>query len=125
MDLCLCLMHVKIRWVCNDCGFEPAKQWRTHTRCVRCLRTPCENFKFWYMKFSNLSLKICVPIIIKSLKSLKRAQLSNARDQLVVYGLPCIDSAQFDERFLVHENPAMRPNALLPYRYCDYYRTPP
>src|SRR6218665_415336 len=82
MDLCLCLMHVKIRWVCNDCGFEPAKQWRTHTRCVRCLRTPCENFKFWYMKFSNLSLKICVPIIIKSLKSLKRAQLSNARDQL-------------------------------------------
>ena len=69
------------------------------------------------MKFSNLSLKICVPIIIKSLKSLKRTQLSSARDQLsTVYH---VDSAQFDERFVVHENPAMRPNALLPADISD------
>src|SRR6218665_1887478 len=59
-------------------------QWHTHTRCVRCVRTPCENFNFWYMKFSNLSLKICVPIILKSLKSLKAHSFRS-----VVYGLPC------------------------------------
>ena len=69
------------------------------------------------MKSSNLSLKICVPIILKISKSLKRTQLSSAHDQLsTVYH---VDSAQFDERFLVHKNPAMRPNALLPADISD------
>ena len=99
-------------------------QWRTHTRCVRCVRTPCENFKFWYMKFSNLSLMVCVPIIIKSLKSLKRAQLSSARDSCLRSRLCRLCTVR---RTLpgAWESCHERPNALLPYRYCDYYRTPP
>src|SRR6218665_2834025 len=24
-----------------------SSQWRSHTRCVRCVRTPCENSNFW------------------------------------------------------------------------------
>src|SRR6218665_1308819 len=40
-----------ITWVSDSVDAAAKKllstsQWRTHTRCVRCVRTPCENFNF-------------------------------------------------------------------------------
>src|SRR6218665_1565971 len=75
----------------------------------------------WCIKFSNLRLKTCVPTILKSLKSLKRTQLSSAHNQLsTVYK---VDSTQFNKHFLAHENrpTAMRLNTLLP---AQIYQTP-
>src|SRR6218665_1891312 len=53
-------------------------QWRNHrpTRCVRCVRTPCENVNFEVyesLKFT-FYLKTCVPIMLIYLESLKHTQ---------------------------------------------------
>src|SRR6218665_153709 len=35
------------RRVCEKRSSDPLRQWRTHTRCIRWVRTPCENSNFW------------------------------------------------------------------------------
>jgi len=86
-------------------------------RKVRSAHTPpVKILILWYVKFSNLNLKTCGPIILKSLKSLKRTQLSSAHDQFIVYGQPRIDSAHFHERFLVNEHTTMHETFM---RYCE------
>src|SRR6218665_1813502 len=44
-------------WANNDGEKEEQKQWRTHTRCVRCVRTPCENVNFVVYKILKFAFE--------------------------------------------------------------------
>src|SRR6218665_257385 len=71
---------------------------------------PVKILILWYMyiKFSNLSFKTktCVPIILKSLKSLRHTH------SLAALTIIFLRPTKFDKRYMVNENTTMRPNAL-------------
>ena len=43
------------------------RQWRSHTRCIGCVRTPChENMIFWYMIYAYNMPVACVCLAIRA-----------------------------------------------------------